>query len=107
MEQLGLKVKQQRGGRGIREVAAEIGISAATLSRVETGKQPDLKTFTLICKWLGVDPNTVLGITNASTTTTLSMPQAHFRADKTMSTDTIQELAQLISTVQQAAQSMS
>ena len=106
MEQLGLKVKQQRGGRGIREVAAEIGVSPATLSRVETGKQPDLKTFTLICKWLGVNPNTVLGIGGASQSSSVAMPQAHFRAAKTMSANTVQELAQLISTVQEAAQSM-
>ena len=106
MEQLGLKLKQQRGGRGIREVAAEIGISPATLSRVETGKQPDLKTFTLMCKWLDVDPNTLLGVANPSANPS-AMPLAHFKANKTLSTETANQLAQLILTVQQAAQTMS
>ena len=45
IEQLGAELKQERGKRGLREVAAEIGISTATLSRIEAGRQPDLETF--------------------------------------------------------------
>jgi len=33
----------------------EIGISKATLSRVENGNMPDLLTFFKIVKWLGTD----------------------------------------------------
>jgi transcriptional regulator with XRE-family HTH domain len=33
----------------------EIGISKATLSRVENGSMPDLLTFFKIVKWLGTD----------------------------------------------------
>ena len=35
--------------------AKQIGISKATLSRVENGKVPDLNTFSKIIKWLGKD----------------------------------------------------
>ena len=33
----------------------EIGISKATLSRIENGSMPDLLTFFKIVKWLGTD----------------------------------------------------
>ncbi len=102
MEELSLKLKHRRGGRGVREVAAEIGISHMTLSRVESGKQPDLKTFKLICSWLNIDPSTAMGITQST-----GIPQgddqplfAHFRASKTMGTDTAHQLANLILAVQ-------
>lgn len=105
MEELSLKIKQKRGGRGIREVAREIGISPATLSRVETGKQPDLKTFGLICKWLKLDPSVVLGLQKAKmATSAVAMPQAHFRAQKTMSPATAQNLAELILAINRATE---
>jgi len=106
MEELSLKVKQKRGGRGIREVAAEIGVSHMTLSRVEAGKQPDIRTFAKICKWLDLDPNVVLGIRmNQPAPTAIGMPQAHFRADKTMSPTTAQHLAELILAVNRSSES--
>jgi len=37
---------------GMRECSEEIGISPATLSRIERGKMPDLMTYVMVCKWL-------------------------------------------------------
>lgn len=37
---------------GLRDFAKEIDISAATLSRIENGKMPDLETYFRICFWL-------------------------------------------------------
>lgn len=104
MEELSLKVKSKRGNRGIRAVATEIGISHTTLARIEAGKQPDLKTFAKICKWIGVDPNSILGfsVSNSRSSSPTQMPVAHFRAEKTMSPTTAQHLAELILTVQKA-----
>lgn len=39
---------------GLREAAREIGISAATLSRIENGKTPDVETMGMICFWLEI-----------------------------------------------------
>lgn len=37
------------------DVACEqIGISKATLSRIEKGKTPEIDTFIKVCNWLGV-----------------------------------------------------
>lgn len=61
LETLGPVLKDRRGGRGLRAIAPQIGTSAATLSRIESGKQPDLETFAKLCTWLGVDGGEVLG----------------------------------------------
>ncbi len=106
MEELSLKLKQKRGNRGVREVAKEIGIGHATLSRIEAGKQPDLDTFTKICKWLEIDPNSILGFRKKQSMGN-DMPVAHFRAEKTMSTATASHLAELIMAVQKAASNKS
>ncbi len=102
MEELGLRVKQKRGAMGIREAAKQADVSPATLSRVEAGKQPDLNTFAKICKWLDVDPNTMLGVKKVSPSKNLEFSDAtgqvfaHFRAKKTMNPDTTAHLAKLI-----------
>ena len=95
LESLGPALRDNRGGRGLREVAKEMGISPATLSRIETGKQPDLETFSKVCRWLAVDGGEVLGCSEEKghPSTTLS---AHFRAEKTMKPDTANHLGALI-----------
>lgn len=38
--------------RGLRDVGAEIGVSAATLMRIEQGHVPDGKTLAKLLAWL-------------------------------------------------------
>jgi transcriptional regulator with XRE-family HTH domain len=106
VKELSLHVKEKRGSRGVREVAKEIGISIATLSRIESGKQPDLQNFTKICRWLGIEPNTILGFSSmdedCADTVVPSVTYAHLRADREMSPETVQKLADLIMSVQKA-----
>lgn len=45
---------------GMREAGLYIGISAATLSRLERGKLPDLLTFIKTCEWLDKPVNTYI-----------------------------------------------
>lgn len=42
---------------GVREFAKQIGISAATLSRIENGKTPDIETFFKLCFWIKRNSN--------------------------------------------------
>lgn len=42
-------IQQKRGRRGMRAVAKEIGISFATLSRIERGRAPRGDTLKKIC----------------------------------------------------------
>jgi len=98
LQQLGKKALGKRGDRGIREVAAEIGISPATLSRIERGHLPDIGTFRKVCAWLGTDPGEVLG--NRPRNSQAPMAAVHFRKDQTLAPETAQALAQLILAVQ-------
>lgn len=38
----------------LRSLADMLGIAHATISRVENGSTPDLKTYCALCAWLGV-----------------------------------------------------
>lgn len=97
---LGSLLRERRGGRGVREVAKEIGISSATLSRVEAGKLPDLLTFRKLCTWLKVDPATILETPKepGSQPTEAPVPAAavHLRADVLLTPEAASDLAQLI-----------
>ena len=101
IEELGRLMLQKRGSRGIRAAAAEAEISPATMSRVENGNVPDLATFAKICRWLGVDPATFLGV-DAPAPAAPRPAVVHFRKKKTVSVDTAQSLAELILAAQKA-----
>jgi transcriptional regulator with XRE-family HTH domain len=96
---LGALVRERRRANKLRETAAEIGISAATLLRVESGRIPDVVTFGKLCQWLGLDPSSFLGIEEKETTPhavgVINM-SAHFKADRTARPETIQALAQML-----------
>ena len=100
---LGTLLHDRRGKRGIREIATEIGVSAATLSRVERGLLPDILTFSKLCSWLQIDPSSVLDVpketpVNAPSPVAPVAPSAsvHFRADATLDPSAASDLAQLI-----------
>jgi transcriptional regulator with XRE-family HTH domain len=57
LKDLGNRVSQTRGNMGIRAAAAEIGVSPTTLSKVERGHIPDMKTLEKICTWIGESPD--------------------------------------------------
>jgi transcriptional regulator with XRE-family HTH domain len=97
-------VRKKRGDRKLRDVAQEIGIGAATLMRVESGRIPDVATFGKICSWLNVDPGTFLGFDPAASKSSeekveepqLMLVAAHLRVDKTPQPETINALAKMI-----------
>ena len=106
LHQLGDKLRREREPRGVREVAKEIGISPATLSRVERGYVPDLGTFAKICTWMKIDPAHVLGIETAKKSkkrkvATDAVVTAHFRANRTVSPKLATALADLILAAQE------
>lgn len=49
------------GGRVLRSIAPELGISAPNLSRLLNGKTPNLLTYAKICHWMGVSMNKYWG----------------------------------------------
>lgn len=99
IEALAEKIRQRRAGKGVREAAKEIGISPATLSRVENVKIPDLETFGKICAWLGDDPAVYLGIRPSAT---VSHAQVHFKKEVAIKPETAKALSEMIMLAQQA-----
>lgn len=107
LDVLGQLILEKRGEQGIRGAAKEIGVSHATLSRVENGQLPDLENFKLICAWLEVDPNDLLGFSSSKEKKTKnnkipSLASVHFKKKKTTSPDTAKSLAEMILRAQQA-----
>lgn len=101
IEAMAERIQQRRAGRGIREAAKEVGVSPATLSRVENGKVPDLETFSKICAWLGDDPATFLGF-GAAQSTAVPRAQVHFKKGAAIEQDSAKALSEMILLAQQA-----
>lgn len=108
---LGRLLRERRGEEGIREFAKKLGISAATLSRIENGKVPDLETFSKICDKLDLDPAQVLQVgkkaarrsQESETTVTANV---HLRADAQQDPGVAEDLAKLILAAQKHAAEM-
>ena len=94
LDTLGQLVADKRGRHGVRTTAAKIGISPATLSRVENGHLPDLENFRKICRWLKVNPSVVLGFD--AETPDRPIAAVHFRKQQTLELETASALADLI-----------
>lgn len=101
LHQLGDRLRRQRGDQGIRAIAREIGVSPATLSRVERGNLPDLETFAKICRWMRLDPAEVLGVEYPKNESMESSQgaitaTAHFKTGQTTSPELANALAEMI-----------
>jgi transcriptional regulator with XRE-family HTH domain len=102
---LGNDVRKHRENKTLRDAAHDIGISPATLMRVEAGRVPDVETYGKLCTWLGVDPGSYLGIkpaaANVPSATEDASPthvvvSAHFKAERLPDPDTVKALANMI-----------
>lgn len=100
IERLARRIQECRAGKGIREAAKEIGVSAATLSRVENGRIPDLETFGKICKWLHEDPAFYLGLNTAPQAT--QNARVHFKKGAAIKQDSARALSEMILLAQKA-----
>lgn len=97
LQNLGTIVREKRGTHGLKEVAAQIGTSAPTLSRIEAGKMPDIQTFRKLCQWLSVDPSSLLGLSaKLPETTEEGLVVAHLKARREIDPATATALAHAI-----------
>jgi transcriptional regulator with XRE-family HTH domain len=86
LAELGPLLRERRGALSVRQAAEEAGVSFSTLSRVETGHQPDLATFLRLCAWLGVEPSRFVRPTAARPKTTLDEVTKHLATDPRLGT---------------------
>ena len=102
LQNLGTIVRRRRGELGLRAAAAEIGTSAPTLSRIESGKMPDLQTFGKLCRWLEVDPGTLFGMgVRPAEEPEPHTAVAHLKAKREIEPSTARALANAIVRAQQ------
>lgn len=101
IEEFGRLVAAKRGTRGVRAAAIDANVSPATLSRVENGHMPDLKTFAALCKWIDRDPREFLGMEVTDKSQTASAV-VHFKKKKTVQVETAKALGDLILAAQRA-----
>lgn len=99
LEDLGRLVLEKRSKLelGIRGAANEIGISHATLARVEKGFLPDLENYEKIRRWLGIQEQP-----GARPRAAANVSQVHFRREKTATPATAAALARMILAAQAA-----
>ena len=97
MAAFGMEVARRRGRRGLRETAAEIGVSPSTLSRIERGMAPDLQSLTKVCAGLRLDPDPYLVDDRRMRRPVASV---HFAGHDAMRRDTASALADLILSAQ-------
>ena len=85
-----LHEKREKEGLGLRAAAKLMGITHATLSRVEKGFHADMATYRKMSRWLNPNEEMSTAIEDAGA------PEVHFRREKTISPELAQSLAQMI-----------
>lgn len=95
--QLGAMLKARRRERrlSLRDLAAEIGVSLNTLSRVERGHVPDLKNFQRIAEWLEVPAETLLLPTRHESFTPEVIAR-HLQSDPRLTSESARRIAELV-----------
>lgn len=91
LKDLGRLLIEKRGSTGVRATANEIGVSSATLSRIENGHMPDLETFRRVCSWLDISSDEILGLEKDE-----QLPRVIFKSIRERREETIIAMSNLI-----------
>ena len=86
----------QRSAKGLnwKEVSAQSGVSASTLTRMSQGRRPDIDGLALLLGWSGLDAANFLP--GANTPEPLAQITANLRADRNLSRDSADALEAII-----------
>lgn len=93
------QLKTKRASVNLRDSAKQIGdISAATLSRIENGKTPDMATFLKICDWLEVSPHNFIQSSENKhkSASTPEIIEALLKNDKYLDDDIAESIAYIV-----------
>jgi transcriptional regulator with XRE-family HTH domain len=96
-----LRARRRERALSLRDAAAEIGVSAATLSRVERGDYlPERDNLFTLLRWLGVPvaapPAAAPAEPHAPGAATMEAVELHLRADKDLSPADADTIAQMV-----------
>jgi transcriptional regulator with XRE-family HTH domain len=97
-----IKAKRRESGLGVNAAAADAGINAATLSRLErrvTPNLPDSSTLKKLASWLSVSLEELLAIPASDGTapipSTPEVVEVHLRADRKLEPEKAKALAEM------------
>ncbi|MGW2695350.1 helix-turn-helix domain-containing protein [Streptomyces sp. NPDC001296] len=96
VNELGSLLRERRGKLSLRQAAAEAGVSFSTFSRVESGAQPDLATFTRLCAWLGAPPSRFFTPVVEREISPLDQAISHLRTDPRLSDEAAQKIGSVM-----------
>ena len=91
-----LRERREDAGLSIRQAAAAAEVSFMTLSRVESGSQPDLTTFLRLCSWLHVRPETFFVYGTHRDPSTVETVTRHLAADPRLKGDAAARIASMV-----------
>lgn len=94
-------VDAKRRERGLtwKQVAAESGVGASTLTRMGQGKGPDAKGLAALVSWSGLSLDSFVRIDRKprpQESDTLALITAHFHSDPNLTTDGAETLSRLV-----------
>ena len=93
-----LDQKRQAGAQSWRDLAAELGLSPSTFTRMAQGHRPDVDTFAALVRWLGVPAEAFI----RSSTPALPEPEpmamisAYLRSSRTLRPEDAEALEDII-----------
>ena len=93
------RIRSKRGNTSLRETAAQIGgISIATLSRMEQGRETNTANFHKVCDWLEISPEVFRTSSNEEVPEVDHKEEIlyHLRADQELTPEVSQALQKMI-----------
>jgi transcriptional regulator with XRE-family HTH domain len=93
-----IRSRRENEGLSLRDAAEEIGVSAPTLQRVETGQVPNTASLMRITSWLGVSLDDLRPghKDRRSGPKTLAQIHVHLRADPNLDADAAEAIAEAV-----------
>jgi len=92
-----LDQKRQAAGISWRELAARLGLSASTFTRMAQGHRPDVDAFATLLHWLGMPAESFMRSTSAPPTPEpLAMISSYLRAARTLRPEDAEALEDII-----------
>ncbi len=84
-----------------KQVAADSGISASTLTRMAQGRRPDVDSLAALVAWSGLDADTFIrdGVHERPVPEPLAMISTYLRSDPHLSQESVEALDELIKAV--------
>ena len=86
-------LQSKRGNKSLREAAADIGITAPTLQRLEGGQTPTVDTLVKLVRWLGVSIDDLRAGPKKPKRDTLTEIEVLLRADPKLDGDAAETIA--------------